>query len=190
MKWAWRALALLATVGLCIYVWTLLFPRPERMIRKRLSELSKVVSFKANEAPLAAMANASKVADFFTRDIQIRVDVPGGSAQIINGREELFEIAHRVRLMGGSLDVQLFDINLVVASDKKSAEANLTLRARVAGDRDQIIQELKLMLNKFEGNWRIQRLETVKTLSLLRVSEPIYLDERFYKSSGSFTAIR
>jgi hypothetical protein len=136
------------------------------------------------------MANASKLADFFTRDIQIKVDVPGGSAQVINGREELFEIAHRVRLMGGSLDAQFFDINVTVASDKKSAEANLTLRAKVPGDRDQIIQELKLLLNKSEGNWRIQRLETIKTLSLNKVYKPIFLNARFYKGSGLFAAIR
>jgi hypothetical protein len=177
-------------VGLSIYLWSVFFPRPERIIRKRLTELSKRVSFKANEPPLAAMANASKLADFFTRDIQIKVDVPGGSAQVINGREELFEIAHRVRLMGGSLDAQFFDINVTVASDKKSAEANLTLRAKVPGDRDQIIQELKLLLNKSEGNWRIQRLETIKTLSLNKVYKPIFLNARFYKGSGLFAAIR
>jgi hypothetical protein len=65
----------------------------------------------------------------------------------------------------GGLDVQFLDINLTVAPDKNTAEANLTLRAKTAGDRDQIVQEMKLLLNKLEGNWRIQRIETVKTLS-------------------------
>jgi len=165
--WAWRITGALAILVLAGWLWTVIFPPPERVIRKRLAELSKSVSIGGKESPLAAVANASRMADFFTTDIEIRLDWPGASAQVINGREELFQIAKGVRSMIGGLDVQFLDINLTVAPDKKSAEANLTLRAKVAGDRDQIVQEMKLLLNKLEGNWRIQRLETVKTLSHL-----------------------
>jgi len=158
-------LALLALAG---WLWTFLFPSAERVIRKRLAELSRSVSIRGKESPLAVMANASKVADFFTRDVEIRVEVPGSSSRSINGREELFQITQQVRLVMGGLEVQFLDINLSIAPDKRSAEANLTLRAKVAGDRDQIVQELKLLLNKREGKWKIQRLETVKTLSQAR----------------------
>ena len=65
----------------------------------------------------------------------------------------------------GSLNVQLLDINLSIAPDKTSAEANLTLRVKFGGNRDQIVQELKLLLNTSEGRWKIKRVETGKTLS-------------------------
>jgi len=84
---------------------------------------------------------------------------------MINGRQELFEITRLVRATVGGLQAQFLDINLSIAADKQSAEANLTLRAKVTGERDQIVQELKLLLNKSEGSWKIQRLETIKTLS-------------------------
>ena len=64
--------------------------------------------------------------------------------------------------------MEFYDITVTVTPDKSSAEANLTLKARVAGERDIIIQELKIWLNKAEGNWRIYRLETIKTLSVLQ----------------------
>jgi ketosteroid isomerase-like protein len=163
--WVWRAAGALAILALAGWLWTVIFPGPEHVIRKRLAELSKSVSIHGKESPLAVVANASRVADFFTRDIEIRIDVPGAPAQVINGREELFQITQRVRMIVGGLDVQFLDINLTVAPDKNTAEANLTLRAKTAGDRDQIVQEMKLLLNKLEGNWRIQRIETVKTLS-------------------------
>ena len=67
----------------------------------------------------------------------------------------------------GGLKVELYDIIVTVAPDKSTAEANLTLVARPAAERDKIVLELKFRLNKAEGGWRIYRLETVKTLSLL-----------------------
>ena len=164
-RWLLRALLASALVALGVWLWTVLFPSPDRIIRKNLTELAKSVSFGRNESPVAILANASRVAGFFTADVEIRVDVPGGSAQVINGRQELFQITQRVRSLSGGLQVQLLDINLAVAADKKSAEANLTLRGKVAGERDMIVQELKLLLNKLEGRWKIQRVETVKTLS-------------------------
>ena len=163
--WVWRAAGALAFILIAGWLWTVLFPSPDHVIRKRLAELSKAVSITGKEAPLAVMANASRVADFFTKDIEIRIDVPGASAQVINGREELFQITQRVRMMVGGLDVQFLDINLTIAPDKKSAEANLTLRVKVAGDRDQIVQEMKVLLNKLEGTWKVKKVETVKTLS-------------------------
>jgi len=168
--WVWRVAGALAFIVIAGWLWIVFFPNPEHVIRKRLAELSKSVSISGKESPLAVVANASRVADFFTADIEIRIDVPGASAQAINGREELFQIAQRVRMIGG-LDVRFLDINLTIAPDKKSAEANLTLRAKVPGDRDQIVQEMKLLLNKLEGTWRIQRVETVKTLSQLGKTE-------------------
>jgi len=163
-RWVWRAGLALVILGLAGWLWTIFFPSAEHVIRKRLNELSKAASVQARESPVAVLANASRVAGFFTADIEIRVDVPGSSAQVITGRDELFPIAQRVRTMSGGLEVQFLDVNLAIAPDKKSAEANLTLRAKAAGDRDQIVQEMKLLLNKAEGSWKIRRVETVKTL--------------------------
>ena len=164
-RWVWRAVLALLVLGVGGWLWTIFFPSAEHVIRKRLAELSKAVSVQATESPVAQLSNASRVAGFFTADVEIRVDIPGSSAQVITGRDELFAIAKGVRSVSGGFDAQFLDVNLVIASDKKSAEANLTLRAKGAGLRDQIVQEMKLLLNKSEGSWKIQRVETVKTLS-------------------------
>ena len=63
------------------------------------------------------------------------------------------------------LSVEFLDINVTVEPDRKSAAADLTLKARVAGEKDLIVQELKFTLRKIDGTWLIIRVETVKTLS-------------------------
>ena len=166
--WFWRAVAAVVLLALGIWIWSVLFPSPERIIRKRLNELAKSASFGGNESPLAAFANSQNVAGFFTAEIEMKVDVPGRSQQILSGRETLLQTIMHARSALGGLNVEFYDITVTVTPDKSSAEANLTLKARVAGERDIIIQELKIWLNKAEGNWRIYRLETIKTLSVLQ----------------------
>ena len=164
-RWFWRAFVAAALCVLAAWLYSIFFPSPERAIRARLTQLGKSASFGRNEAPLAAMANSQKVADFFTEDVEIRVDLPGRAAGTLSGRDEVREKTMALRSIGGGLTVELLDINLTISHDKNSAEANLTLKGRVAGEKDLIVQELKMLLNKIEGDWKIKRVETVKTLS-------------------------
>jgi hypothetical protein len=164
-RWLGRGLLAIALVALAVWLWTVLFPGPDRIIRQRLNQLAKTTSFAGNESPLARLANVQHISGFFTTDVEIRVDVPGRYPQVLTGRDELTQVAMQARSVLSGLDVKFFDINVTVAPDKQSAEANLTLRAKVAGDRDVIVQELKVKLNKSEGNWRINRIETVRTLT-------------------------
>lgn len=153
---------------MAIWLWTVLFPSPERVIRKYLTELARSASFGHNEAPMAVLLNSQKVAGFFTADVEIYMDVPGRSQQVLNGRDNLAQAAMQLRSAVGGLQVEFYDIIVALTPDKATAEANLTLKARIAVERDPFIQELKLKLNKAEGRWRIYRLETVRTLSALR----------------------
>jgi len=166
-KWFWRVLLAVGFLALGVWVWTLVFPTPERVIRKRLIELAKCATVKGNEAPLAVLLNSQKLGGFFTADAEISLDVPGRPQQVLSGRDNLIQASMQFRPAVGSLQVEFYDIIVTVAPDKTTAEANLTLVARFAGERDKIVQELKLRMNKAEGTWQIYRLETVKTLSLL-----------------------
>ncbi len=164
-RWFWRAVLAAVLIAFGAWLWSVVFPGPERVIRKRLAELAKSASFGGNESPLAALDNSQRVAGFFTEDIEVRMDLPGRSAQSLSGREQLFYVAKQTRSMLAGLQVEFLDVNVAVGPDKQSAQVNLTLKGRVAGEKDLIVQELKLIMNKLEGKWKIKRVETVKTLS-------------------------
>ena len=57
------------------------------------------------------------------------------------------------------------DIKVTVSPDKASAEVYVTGEARVPGEKERFLQELRLRLIKVKREWLIQRVETVKTLS-------------------------
>lgn len=156
-------LGILVLLG--IWLWRTLFPNPARVIRKRMLELAQAASFSGKEGLIAKAFNAQQFGSFFDNDVEAIVDVPGRSQQTFSGRAELVQAALGVRTVVGSVAIEFLDINVTVSPDKQSAEVNLTGKARVAGERDFFVQELKFTLKKIGREWLIKKVETVKTLS-------------------------
>lgn len=155
-------LALLAAVG--FWAWHTLFPNPEKVIRKRLGQLARDVSFSSDQGLMAAAWNASSLTEFFTPDVEVTVDAPGHQ-HTFNGRDELLQAYVTVRKTIRSLSIEFPDVKVTLAPDKSSAVVYLTGRARAPGDRDFLLQEFRLRLIKVKRDWLIRQIETVKTLS-------------------------
>ena len=162
--------AALATVG--IWTWSVLFPSPEKIIRKRLNELAKTASFSSKEGLVAKAWNASLLAGFFTPDVELTVEVPGRQ-HTISGRDELLQAAASARSTLSSLSIEFPDIKVVVAPDRTSATVNLTARGKASSERDYYLQELKMRMIKVKRDWLINQVETVRTLSSRRNVGPV-----------------
>jgi hypothetical protein len=174
-EWFIRAILVAALVAVAIWSWGVLFPSPERMIRKRLDELARTASFSSKEGLVAKAWNATMLADFFTEDVQVTVEVPGAQ-HTISGRAELLEAAAGARSTVGSLSIEFPDIKVTLAPDRTSAIVNVTARGKIPGERDFYLQELRLRMIKIKRDWLINQVETVKTLSWNRhVGHPSHL---------------
>jgi hypothetical protein len=163
-RWFIRLCLAGVLIALGIWGWRTFFPSPESVIRKRLGELAKAGSFSDKEGPLAKAWNVSLLADFFTQDVQVSLEVPTGR-HTITGLDELLRAAAAARSAVASLTVTFPDIKVVVAPDKASAVVNLTAEGRVPGEKDFYLQELKMHMVKVKRTWLIKQIETVKTLS-------------------------
>ncbi len=170
-KWLFRLMVAGVLVALGFWGWHVLFPSPEKVIRKRLGELAKAASFSSKEGLLAKAWNANILGDYFTPDVQVTVDVPG-TQHTLSGRDELLQAAVGARSAVGSLSIEFPDIKVVVAPGQDTAVVNLTARGKVAGQRDSYLQELKLRMIKIKRDWLINQIETVRTLSLNREARP------------------
>ena len=82
---------------------------PEQIIRRELSEIARLASVAPNESALKKLATAQQLAGFFTKDVEISVDVPGRSTFSINGRDEVQENALGARSMGSFTRAALLD---------------------------------------------------------------------------------
>jgi len=164
MRWVLRICLVAAVIAAGVWGWHVLFPSPAQVIRKRTLELAEAASVAPREGPLAQVANASRVASFFTPDIELSVAIPSHAVVQLNGRDDLMAAALRARAMLSGLVVKFPDIVITVAPDKLSATANVTVWGRIPSDKDYIVEELNLRWRKLDRTWLIYHLETVQTL--------------------------
>jgi len=163
VKWP-RFILLAVVVALGAWAWVVLHPTPEHLIRHKLEDLARAASFGPNQGSLAKLAGAQRVADFCATNVEVHIDVPGQQERSLAGREDVQQAALAARASVPALTVTFPDATVVVSADKQSAMADLTLQAQVAGEREMIVQEVKVTFQKIDGQWLIVKVETVRTL--------------------------
>lgn len=155
----------LLVVAAGVYLWTVLFPGPEKVIRKKMTEIAQLCSWGPNEAPLAKLANSQKLMGYFSPDIVIVVDLSGRYQSRLRGDDELRQALMGARNSVMSLSVEFVDVTVKVGPDKTTAIVDVTVKARAAGEREDMIQELQFSMRYGQGGWRIYRVDTVRPLS-------------------------
>jgi len=165
MKIIVRVILVAAAATLAFWLWTILFPGPEKIIRKQLTGLAHTVSFSQDENDLLKMASAEGVADFFSTNVEVDITIPGHEQQSITGHDGITQAALLSRQAVASLAVKFPDVNVTVAPDKNSATADVTVEADVSGEHDAVFQEVKFTFVRENGHWLISKLETVRVLS-------------------------
>jgi hypothetical protein len=161
MKIVFRIVLITALAMLGVWLWTVLFPSPEKIIRRRLTELARTASISIGEGDLARLAAARRLAGFFSTNVEVNVDLPGLARQNIMDRDEITQAA----MIAHTRTVKFPDISVTLAPGRQSAMVDLTVEADVPGEQSPLVQEMKFTLKKIDGEWLIIRVETVRTLA-------------------------
>ena len=165
MKIVFRLVLLAAAAAVCVWLWAVLFPGPEKIIRQRLESAAAEASFKAGENPLITAKRAENLASRFGTNVEININLPTYGEHDFAGRDDIMRAAAGMRSRVASLKVELLDVSVTLGQDKQTATANLTVKAQSPSDRNFLVQEMKITFQKIEGDWLITRVETVRTLS-------------------------
>ncbi|MGA2179582.1 MAG: hypothetical protein ABSH15_08380 [Verrucomicrobiota bacterium] len=165
MKIVFRIVLVAALAALGVWLWFILFPSPEKVIRQRLVELARTASSTSGESDLARLAAARSVAGFFSTNVELAMELPKLGRRNSLDREEITQAALMARSQADGVQVKFPDITIAVAPDQQAAVADLTVQANVSGERDPFVQQMKFTLKKIDGQWLITRVETVRTLS-------------------------
>ena len=149
-----------AAAALAAYLaWTWVFPGPEKVIRKRIGEIEKLVSFGSNEGPLAKLNNPQKLLSHFASDVQVTINVAGGREINLTSREELQQAIMGARAQASSLRVEFHDVQVQVLASKTDATALLTVRADVVETGEPFIERMRLRFSKRDGDWLVSKVE-------------------------------
>ena len=123
-------LALLAVlVALGFWLYTVFFPGPEKAIRKQLAKVARLASVNPNQGMLSRGASIQELANCFDSQVEITVNLRGGSEHSVTGRDGIIETAKLAHAGFKSLQIEFLDLNVSLALDKQSATAHLTAKA-------------------------------------------------------------
>jgi hypothetical protein len=161
-RWLARALLLACLIALGIWVWTVLFPNPEKIIRRRLAKLEQLASVSAKESPFKQAVISKRLGTFFSSDIEVAVNAEDGEVYTFHGRPEFMQAVTLARSYVNGLELQLIDPQVNVAPDRQSAAVELGVLAKVGAQKDVDFRALRLTFQKIEGDWVITRAETIK----------------------------
>lgn len=164
MKIANRVILIIILAALGFWLYTILFPNPEKVVLKRISSLAQTATVSASDGNITRAAKVSSIIGYFSTDAEIHVEGPEVGTRSITGRDEIRELAAGGMANVSSLTVAFDDATAQVAPDKQSAEVSCTARVSAKNSKDFGIQELRFHLKKIDGDWLITRVETVKTL--------------------------
>ena len=160
-----RILAALAVIGLAFWGWRVFFPSPEAAVRSRLTALAERASFGPSEGTVAKATSLFALMDYFTTNVEVRVEARGFGSHTFNGRDELMEYAKWLRTRYAAAKFEFIDMNITISPDKQAAQVNLTGKAALAGEKDPWLQELNIYLKREDRKWLIYKVETVRTLT-------------------------
>jgi len=164
MKIISRLALLAAAAALGCWLWTVLFPSPEKLVLRKISGLATTATISASDGNLTRATKVSNFIGYFASDAEISFDMTGYPARTLSGRDEIRDAARNGFTGLTTLNVQFLDVSVRVGAGKQTADVGCTARVNAGDKRDYGVQELHFQLKKIDGDWLITRVETVKTL--------------------------
>jgi hypothetical protein len=148
-----------------IFLWTIIFPSPQHLIRARLNEMARDASFNNGQSAVSGYLAAQTVGGFFSTNVQVILNDPGTLDRTLTGRDQIVQTIFGIHQSVSNFKVEFPDINVTMGPGKRCATADLTIRALVDGQESWIAEEMKLTFEKIEGKWLITHVETVRVLT-------------------------
>lgn len=157
---------LLLAAGCLLLLYQRYFPNEERRIRRLLAGVAQAASVPEHPSVTARLAAADRLRDYLTAGVEVEVDVPGGGRQTLAGRQEIIQGVLTAQAQLPRFQIEFLDLSVTLDAERQTAQTELTARVRQGADPNWVVQELKFQLKKEDGQWRVAKVETVKTLKL------------------------
>jgi hypothetical protein len=156
------ALAVLAFLG--VLLWRHYFPNNEKLIRKMISSLEQDIGRPQTGKTLAELNAANSMASYFTPTAEIEAEIPELGRYTLNGRQEIVQVLVAVRAdpRVSGVKVEFKDMVARVDAGKQTATVELTAKVTQTGQRDYGMQDVRLSLSKYNGDWRSAKATTVR----------------------------
>jgi hypothetical protein len=152
-------ITLLALGAIAFGIYYLLFPPPEKVIRKRLTKLAAAISARP-QGNIATLANVNRIGSFFHPNVSIVVEGFGREFGSVSGRGELQQSALAARQRVGAVSVEFYNINVIAA--ETNATVSATALVKIGDETNPVVQEINVRFEKLDRDWLIRSATPAK----------------------------
>jgi hypothetical protein len=164
MKRIIRLVLLAGLIALALWSWGFFFPSPQKVIEKHLLKLARLASFSSKDGNFKKLADTERIGSLLAQNVHVVLDVPGVRGQIFDNREELLQATLAARAAVKDLQAEFTDIGIILNPDHHSAVALVTVKAKIGGEPDLVVEAFKFTFKDTNDDWLITALESVKPL--------------------------
>jgi hypothetical protein len=159
-----RPILILAVIGALTFgVWWYFFPSPERAIKKRLNNLSELISADVAGSNIKRVANIHRIINYFASDVTIRADAVSRYSEVITGRDTLMQGLMGARTQFQRIEAKFYNIAVQVDPSGTNATVLLTALVRLNNQEDPFLGDAKVGMRKEDGKWLISSAAPIKT---------------------------
>jgi hypothetical protein len=162
MKWAVRLVIIAGLAAAGYWAWTVMFPNPRAVVWRRLEKLAEIGSFATNEGQLTKLAAVQKMGGYFSDQVVVNVHVSGEETHEFYNRDELVQALQAGRMSVNSVLVKFKGPKIEITPGNQEAIIGVALTADINGEKDAMVEDLKIEMKKIDGDWLITHVETVQ----------------------------
>jgi ketosteroid isomerase-like protein len=159
-----RMLGAVLAIVAAVVVWNRVFVSDESRIRAALADTAAALSG-ANSDPLGQVAALGRLRERLTEDVVVSTGVSGGE---IRGRDAVAGAWRRRRASADELTLRVLDVEVEVAPDGATADADLVVQATISrgGQPDEVdAREVRVALVKRDGTWLVARVTLIDAVA-------------------------
>jgi hypothetical protein len=145
--------------------WHFFFPPPEKVIQKRLQKLAAAIS-ENPQGNIGKVANVNRIGSFFHPNVSLNVEGFGREFSTVQGRGELEQMAMGARQNGIGVEVLFSNIHVRAQRGDTNATAVVTAEVRLNGQKEPIVQDIRLGFEYLDRTWLIRSVNPLKTLKV------------------------
>lgn len=159
-----RMLSAALAIVVTVVIWNRVFVSDEARIRAALAETAAALSA-ADSDPLAQVAALGRLRERLIEDVVVSAGVGGGE---IVGRDAVAGAWRRRRASADELTLRVLDVEVEVAPDGATADADLVVQAMISrrGQSDEVdAREVRVALVKRDGTWLVARVTFIDAVA-------------------------
>lgn len=143
---------------------TLFQQSPERVLRRKLARLAKLVEKTSPEKPLAAMNRLRQIGDFFTAEVEL---APGTGLPTRMGRQDVMFFVQHARASLRTLRIRIREQEISLSPDRTTALAHVVVEVTAQHEAEKVT-EVREGIVEWKRNesdeWQIHRLKAADTI--------------------------